>query len=128
MAPEPYVAPDWLDAGGTFISISSLDPTVELIRSADVLIVDVWEHELEHPSRPYARALAAGAVARERVVQLGELLVGRRPGRTTEAQRVFVSPVGLGIEDVAAAWRVVRRAEELGLGTELRLWDRPIWT
>ncbi len=36
--------------------------------------------------------------------------------------------VGLAIEDVADAARVYRRAEELGLGTELSLWRNPIWT
>jgi ornithine cyclodeaminase/alanine dehydrogenase-like protein (mu-crystallin family) len=36
--------------------------------------------------------------------------------------------VGLAIEDVAAAARVYRRVEELGLGTELSLWRKPIWT
>jgi hypothetical protein len=29
---------------------------------------------------------------------------------------------------VAAAARVYRKAEELGLGTELSLWRNPIWT
>jgi len=128
MAPEPYVPPEWVAPGGTFLSISSFDPTIELIRQADVLVVDVWEHDIDHPSRPFARALAAGIVSREDVVQLGEVLTGLKPGRTDPTQRVFVSPVGLGIEDVAGAWRVVQRAKELGIGTPLRLWERPVWT
>ena len=128
MADEPFVPPDWLDPGSVFISISSLDPTLELIAACDVWVTDVWEHETGHHSRPFARALAAGIVTREQVVQLGDLLVGNVPGRTAEDQRVFVSPVGLGIEDVAEAWRVVRRAQELGIGTPLRLWERPVWT
>lgn len=128
MAPEPYVLPEWIAPGGTFLSISSLDPTLELIRQADVLVVDVWEHDIGHPSRPFARALAAGFASRDDVVELGEVLTGSKPGRTDPSQRVFVSPVGLGIEDVAGAWRVVQRAKELGIGTPLRLWERPVWT
>ena len=111
-----------------FISISSLDPTLELIAACDVWVTDVWEHETGHHSRPFARALAAGIVTREQVIQLGDLLVGNASGRTAEDQRVFVSPIGLGIEDVAEAWRVVRRARELGIGTPLQLWERPVWT
>jgi ornithine cyclodeaminase len=128
MAPAPFVGPAWLGPGGLFVSISSLDPTLELVAAADVLVCDVWEHETEHPSRPLARALAAGIVTRERVAELGEILVGTRPGRTAPEQRVLVSPVGLGIEDVAVAYRAFRRAEELGLGTELELWKEPRWT
>lgn len=128
MADAPFVQPEWLEPGSVFISISSLDPTLELIAACDVWVTDVWEHETGHHSRPFARALAAGVVAREQVVQLGDLLLGNVSGRTARDQRIFVSPVGVGIEDVAEAWRVVRRAQELGIGTPLRLWERPVWT
>ena len=128
MAPEPFVPPSWIAEGAVFMSISSLDATLELVAAADVLVCDVWEHETGHASRPFARALAAGIVSRERVVQLGEILVGAAPGRTGRGQRVFVSPVGLGIEDVAAAARVFRRATEMGIGTPLELWREPVWT
>ena len=89
---------------------------------------DLWEHESGHHSRPLARALAAGVITREDVVELPDLVAGRHPGRTSDDQRIFSTPVGLAIEDVAAAARVYRRAEELGLGTELSLWRNPIWT
>ncbi len=128
LAPEPFVEAGWLGEGSLFVSISSLDPTVELIAAADILACDSWEHETEYPTRPFARALAAGALTRDRVVELGELLVGSRSGRTGPKERAFVSPVGLAVEDVAAAHRVFRRAVELGLGTRLELWKRPVWT
>jgi ornithine cyclodeaminase len=62
------------------------------------------------------------------VTQLGDILIGAAPGRTDRGQRVFVSPVGLGIEDVAAAARVYRHAAEMGIGTSLELWREPVWT
>ncbi len=127
IAPTPYIEPTWLKPGSLFVSISSLDPTVDVIREADVLVCDDWEHETGHAARPFARALAEGAVEREQVVELGWILTGAVPGRTSPDQRVFVSPVGLAIEDVAAATRVYRQAVEMGLGTPLRLWQRPVW-
>lgn len=128
MAPEPYIPPSWIADGAVFVSISSLDPTVELLLAADVLVCDSWEHETGHHSRPFARALEQGVVSRERVAQLGDILVGAAAGRTDRGQRVFVSPVGLGIEDVAAAARVYRHAAEMGIGTALELWREPVWT
>lgn len=128
MAPEPFVPLSWISEGSIFVSISSLDPMLDLIAESDVLVCDVWEHESGHASRPFARALEQGLVSRERVAQLGEVLLGIRPGRTHSSQRVFVSPVGLAIEDVAAAMRIYRRAEELGVGTPLALWKEPVWT
>lgn len=127
IAPEPYVTPDWLGPGSLFVSISSLDPTVDVIREADVLVCDVWEEESGHAARPFARALAEGAVRREDVVELGDLVAGKAQGRTSPEQRVFVSPIGLGIEDVAAAYRVYTAAKERGLGTSLALWQTPLW-
>jgi N-[(2S)-2-amino-2-carboxyethyl]-L-glutamate dehydrogenase len=127
IAPEPYVPPDWLGPGSLFVSISSLDASVDVIRQADVLVCDVWEEESGHAARPFARAVAEGAVRREDVVELGDLLTGTAEGRTSNEQRVFVSPIGLGIEDVAAAHRVYLAAKGRGLGTRLDLWQSPIW-
>jgi ornithine cyclodeaminase/alanine dehydrogenase-like protein (mu-crystallin family) len=127
MAPEPYVSPEWLGPGSLFCSVSSLDPEVACVERADLVVCDLWDHESEHASRPLARARSAGVIAREDVVELPDLVAGRHPGRTSDDQRVFSTPVGLAIEDVAAAARVYRRAAELGLGTELSLWDSPIW-
>jgi N-[(2S)-2-amino-2-carboxyethyl]-L-glutamate dehydrogenase len=128
MAPEPYVPPEWLGPGSLFCSVSSLDPEIACVERADLVVCDLWDHETGHHSRPLARALAASVISREDVVELPELVAGRHPGRTADDQRIFSSPVGLAIEDVAAAARVYRKAEQLGLGTELSLWRNPIWT
>jgi len=124
MAPEPYVPSEWLGPGSLFCSVSSLDPEISCVERADLVVCDLWDHETGHASRPLARALAAGVIARDDVV---DLVAGRHPGRTRDDQRIFSSPVGLAIEDVAAAARVYRMAVELGIGTELTLWESPIW-
>ncbi|HET7927970.1 MAG TPA: ornithine cyclodeaminase family protein [Actinomycetota bacterium] len=127
MAPEPYVSAEWLGPGSLFCSVSSLDAEVDCVLRADLVVCDLWDHESGHHSRPLARAFAAGLITREDVVELPDLVSGRHPGRTSDDQRIFSTPVGLAIEDVAAAARVYRKAEELGIGTELSLWRDPIW-
>jgi ornithine cyclodeaminase len=129
IAPQPYIEPGWLDPGSLFVSISSLDATVDVIRRADVLVCDDWEHETGHPARPFARAVVEEAVPPdgEGVQELGRILVGEQPGRASPGERVFVSPVGLAIEDVAAAHRVYERARDRGIGTTLELWRSPLW-
>ena len=52
---------------------------------------------------------------------LAELVTGRRPGRTAEAQRALACNLGLALADVVAAVLVYRRAQEAGLGTRLPL-------
>ena len=127
MAAEPFVPAAWLGPGTLVLSVSSLDLAVDVIEAADLVVADDVDHETGHASRPLARAEAAGVLDREAVVTLGAILAGDHPGRTSEDDLVVVSPVGMGIEDVAWATHVFRRAEELGLGTEQRLWDEPVW-
>ncbi len=55
------------------------------------------------------------------LVELGEVLSGRAPGRAdAEELTVFVS-LGLAVEDLAAAELTLRAAEAAGLGAEVAL-------
>ena len=128
MAPAPFIEADWLEPGGLVLSVSSLDIAVEVVTTADLVVTDDFEHETYHPSRPLSRAREAGGLADRDVVPLGAILAGDHPGRTDGEQRIVVSPVGLGIEDVAFGTAVYRRARELGIGSTQRLWSQPIWT
>ncbi len=128
MAPSPFITPDWFEPGQLLISVSSHDPTVDTVASADLLVTDDFDHETFHSSRPLARARAAGVIARHDAVPLGAILAGDHPGREAPDERVLVSPVGMGIEDVAWGTAVYRRAAERGLGSRERLWDTPVWT
>ena len=126
--PSPFVDADWVDAGALVLSVSSLDIAVEVVASADLVVTDDLEHETFHPSRPLSRAREAGMLADGEVVPLGAILAGDHPGRTGDEQRIVVSAVGLGIEDVAFATAVYRRALAEGVGSTQRLWQQPIWT
>jgi ornithine cyclodeaminase/alanine dehydrogenase-like protein (mu-crystallin family) len=128
MAPAPFIGPDWHEQGQLLVSVSSLDPEVETVARADLVVTDDFDHETFHPSRPLARARAAGALDTTSVVPLGRILAGDHPGRTSDDERILVSPVGMGLEDVAWAAAVYARAAGLGLGTPVRLWNEPIWT
>ena len=52
---------------------------------------------------------------------LGELVVGAKPGRTSPEQRTMACNLGLALDDIAVAPLVLRAAVERGLGTILPL-------
>ena len=52
---------------------------------------------------------------------LGELVAGTRPGRTSDAQRTMACNLGLALDDIAVAPLVLRAAEAKGLGAILPL-------
>jgi ornithine cyclodeaminase len=83
-----------------------LDPA--LFGAADVAAVDsrvqgALRGELKH-------ALEAGAVALDRVVELGEIIDGRAAGRTGSGQVTVAALTGLAVQDVAITSAVLARA------------------
>jgi len=51
--------------------------------------------------------------------ELGELLIGSRPGRSDESELTVFKSLGLAVEDLAAAALCVERARERGVGAEV---------
>jgi len=86
------------------------------------LVVDVLEQcaeigELQH-------ALAAGLITREQVhAELGDVVAGRRPGRTRDDEITIFDSSGTALQDVAAAIAVYEKARAIGRGTEVGLDD-----
>jgi len=67
-------------------------------------------------------AIAAGVLRREDVrAELGEVIAGRRPGRTSADEVVVFDSTGMALQDVAAAVVVYERAVAAGRGAPLLL-------
>src|SRR5437588_8579127 len=115
VAPGTFVAAVGADNRGK----QELEPA--LVASA-TLVVDVLEQcaeigELQH-------ALAAGLLTREGVhAELGDVVTGRRPGRTRDDEITIFDSSGTALQDVAAAVVVYESARAAGRGTEVRLDD-----
>ncbi len=52
---------------------------------------------------------------------LGEIIVGKKPGRETEDERTMAINLGLALDDMAVAPEIYRRAKKLEIGTWLPL-------
>jgi alanine dehydrogenase len=123
---RPLVAGDDVTPG-TFIAAVGADDrgkqelTPELVASS-TLVVDVLEQcaeigELQH-------VLAAGLMTREGVhAELGDVVTGRRPGRTRDEEITIFDSSGTALQDVAAAVLVYERAVASGRGTDVKLDD-----
>lgn len=121
-ARRAFLTPD-LVRPGTFIAAvgadnsdkSEIDPG---LYAKSLVVVDSLEQCAE--SGDLHHALAAGAVTQEHVhATLGEIIAGKKAGRTdTDAITLFDS-TGMGLQDVAAAIAIYRRALAAGAGTRL---------
>ncbi len=109
---DPLVRAEWLRPGAHVTAVGSDGPgkqelDVDVLSRADLVAVDSREQaarlgELQH-------GLAAGAVELDEVAELGEIVAGRRPGRTSEDQVTVADLTGVGVQDVAAAALVLER-------------------
>ncbi|MBQ1597699.1 MAG: ornithine cyclodeaminase [Lachnospiraceae bacterium] len=67
-----------------------------------------------------------GLIPRESIEELGEIIRGKKPGRTSTDEIFLVSIEGMPIEDVAWGYECYTKAKEEGIGETLKLWDEPI--
>jgi ornithine cyclodeaminase len=121
----PLVQAEWLAPGATVISIGSIAPDrsevgLGVVAAAATVVVDHPPAALEHAG-PVIQALAAGLLRETDLVGLGEVVTGRHPGRSAPGDLIFYNSLGLGAQDAAAAWAIVKRARSLGVGRRVAL-------
>lgn len=123
-ARKAFLTPE-LVRPGTFIAAvgadnpdkHEIDPS---LYAGCLTVVDSLEQAAEIGDLHHA--LAAGAVTREHVhANLGEILAGAKPGRTDDRSITLFDSTGMGLQDVAAAVAIYRRAVDAGGGTRLSL-------
>ena len=118
-AREPVVEHTWLAPGAHVNAVGSSVPTgrelhEETIRAA-TLVVDRRESALNESGELIIPGLGEEHIAAE----LGDVLVGKHPGRTRPDELTVFKSLGLAVEDLAAAELVVGKAREQGVGTEV---------
>ena len=124
-ATEPVLERSWLKAGAHLNAVGGRPPQMTELDpetvAAAVLYVDRRE-SAENEAGDYRRALEEGAIGPDHIRgEIGEVLIGRKPGREDDSQLTMFRSLGLAVEDLAAAEYVVRRAREEGAGTEVEL-------
>jgi len=120
---EPVVRRDWIATGTHINAVGACIPSAREIDSRTVaaskLFVDKRESILQE-SGDYLLALKDGAIGADHIKgEIGELLIGAKPGRESEEEITLFKSLGLAVEDLAAAEYVYRKAQEKNLGTEV---------
>jgi ornithine cyclodeaminase/alanine dehydrogenase-like protein (mu-crystallin family) len=122
---EPVLAREWLKPGAHVNAIGGRPPQMTELDTATIadsaFYVDRRE-SAEAEAGDYRAAVESGAIGPDHIrAELGELVIGVKPGRSSEEEITVFRSLGLAVEDLAAAEYVVRRARETGAGTEVQL-------
>jgi alanine dehydrogenase len=119
-AREPILELGWLASGVHVSSVGGtfgpeLDPAV--VRAARVFVE--WRGAATNP--PPAGAHDLQGLDPATLTEVGEVLAGARPGRTSPDELTVYKSTGNAVEDAAAAELVYRRAVESGTGVTVSI-------
>lgn len=120
-ASEPVLKREWIIPGAHINAVGASVPAAREIDAATMaaasLFVDRRESTLNEAG-DYLLAVREGAIGPEHIrAEIGEVLIGAKPGRTSGGEITLFKSVGLAVEDLAAAEHVYRKAKQFGVGT-----------
>jgi alanine dehydrogenase len=124
-AAEPIVLREWLEPG---VHVNSVGANPAGRGEVDAAIVSealvAVESRDSTLAPPPAGASELADVAPADVVELGELVAGTMPGRTSPEQITLYKSVGVAVQDAAAAALVLAAARQRSVGREIELEER----
>ncbi|MBI2349736.1 MAG: ornithine cyclodeaminase family protein [Deltaproteobacteria bacterium] len=124
-AKEPIVRADWLKPGVHISAIGSHRPDLREIDGVTMrrakVVVDSREAVMVECG-DVLLAIKEGAITEDHIhAEIGEVLAGKKTGRTSAGEITLYKAVGIAIQDVAAAKLVYRTAVEKKVGVNVEL-------
>jgi ornithine cyclodeaminase len=118
---DPVLQREWISPGAHINAIGTFSPRAREVDTATMvaasLFVDRRESALNEAG-DYLIAAQEGAIGPEHIrADLGEVLTGVLPGRTSPSEITIFKSLGLAIEDLAAAAHVYQKAQAANAGS-----------
>lgn len=124
-AAQPLFAAEWL-AEGTHVNAAGSNALIRqelseaAVRRCGLVCVDSVATALAEAG-DLLPLLEKGRLQARQLVELGEVICGRHAGRSDAEQITLFESQGMAIQDLAVALRVLRAAEQQGVGREIPL-------
>ncbi len=121
----PLFEAEWV-AHGTHINAAGSNALIRqeiseaLLRRCSLISVDSVPTALAEAG-DLLPLMEKGRLQARQLVEIGEIIVGHRPGRSSGAEITIFESQGLAIQDLALGLRVLDAARRRGLGSELPL-------
>lgn len=135
----PLVKGEWIKPGALIIGVSCFELDSGFMADKCKLVVDntqlyeAWAEEFPYPSfganniigSKFTDMIHDGIIEKSQMYDLGDIINGKKTGRDNDEQIIIFSVGGMPVEDVAWGKVCYERAKKMGLGTKLRLWEKP---
>ena len=122
-AATPLFDAKWLSPG-THINAAGSNSLIrrevgeDVLKVSSPIVVDSRETALKEAG-DLLPALEKGRLSERVLVELGEVIIGRHPGRSSASEITLFESQGMAIQDISLAVRLEALARERGLGIEL---------
>ncbi len=122
---SPVIQNEWIHPGALVISLGAHEPGMRemdpaltvrarvIVDSRAAALVEAGDIVQGIREAYFTEAHIAG--------ELGEVILGRVPGRRADEEIIIFKSLGMAVEDVAAAQLVLGRARDQGIGREISL-------
>ncbi len=125
---EPLMLARHVKPGALTIQLAGHECEFAVLQQCTKIVTDDWD-VIKHrgimtPAIMHQQGLLQDE---EMYASIGELILGRKPGRQSDDERIHYCHMGMGLDDVALAWSVYQTAGERQLGVRLPLWREPLW-
>ncbi len=120
---EPVLKGEWLEpgqhvnaAGSNALARREIDDAV--VKKCEVIVVD-GRGTARNECGDLLSAVEKGWLRWDNLPEIGEVIAGKAPGRTSPRQVTLYESHGMGLQDLYAGIRVLALAREKGLGADL---------
>jgi alanine dehydrogenase len=124
---QPVFDGNWLEPGQFVTTIANTDgvhrrteaDSTTMIRS-DFIVLNNKETAITNQQRELLDLIDQGTIGWDKVCELGQVLIGRHPGRTSDRQIIYYkSNTGVGIQFAAAGALIYEACRKKSLGREI---------
>jgi alanine dehydrogenase len=119
-AREPILQGDWIAPGAHINAVGSSIPAARELDTAAVVSSRLYADRREsllNEAGDFLTPKKEGAIGDDHVVgEIGEVLIGKAPGRRSPEEITLFKSLGLAVEDVASARHIYEKAKKTGLG------------
>jgi 2,3-diaminopropionate biosynthesis protein SbnB len=118
---KPYIEYDWLKPGAFISNVSIMDVHKEVYERADKVVVDDWEQSNREKKIINQLVLEERFSRAQLHAELGELILGSKPGRESYDEIILLNAMGMAVDDLVCARRFHQLALEQSVGSRLPL-------
>ena len=134
-----FIEEEWIKPGCLFCLPATVNFDDDFIVNRCTKIVDnwalydAWAEEFPYPTfgditiigSKFTDMIHEGKMKQDDITNIGDIISGDKPGRSSDDEIILYSVGGMPVEDVAWGKHVYQNAKKKHIGIELNLWNEP---